>query len=87
VSSYHSQKSVPSELKNIIITTFKSAKGIEFDIVIIPYFPQYAKNVLEEYYVGTTRAKNQVHFLSIGKIAEIIKDFDPDTYKLVDNRS
>ena len=88
VSSYHSLlKSVPDELKNIIITTFKSAKGIEFDIVIIPYFPQYAKNVAEEYYVGATRAKNELHFLSIGKIAEIIKDFDPDTYKLVDNRS
>jgi len=88
LSTYHSIKRVvPSELKNIIITTFKSAKGIEFDIVIIPYFPDRAKNIKEEYYVGVTRAKSQVHFLSIGKIPEIISDFDTNSYELIDNRS
>lgn len=87
LSTYHSiQKVVPSELKNIIITTFKSAKGIEFDIVIIPYFPDRAKNVPEEYYVGVTRAKNQVHFLAIQNMPAIMKNFDKNTYKLVDNR-
>jgi len=87
VSSYHhKQKDVPKDLKNIIITTFKSAKGIEFDIVIIPYFPTGAKNKMEEYYVGVTRAKSQVHFLSIGQIPHIIKDFDSNTYELIDNR-
>lgn len=87
LSTYHSiQKVVPSELKNIIITTFKSAKGIEFDIVIIPYFPDGAQNIPEEYYVGATRAKNQVHFLAIQNIPAIMKNFDISTYKLVDNR-
>lgn len=87
LSTYHSiQKVVPSELKNIILTTFKSAKGIEFDIVIIPYFENDAKGVLEEYYVGVTRAKNQVHFLSIGNIPSIIKNFNKDTYELIDER-
>lgn len=87
LSTYHSiQKVVPSELKNIIITTFKSAKGIEFDIVIIPYFPDRAKNVPEEYYVGATRAKNQVHFLAIKNMPALMSSFDKNTYKLVDNR-
>lgn len=87
LSTYHSiQKIVPSELKNIIITTFKSAKGIEFDIVIIPYFPDGAQNIPEEYYVGATRAKNQVHFLAIQNLPQIMSHFDKNIYKLVDNR-
>lgn len=87
LSTYHSiQKVVPSELKNIIITTFQSAKGIEFDIVIIPYFPDGAKNVLEEYYVGVTRAKNQAHILGINEIPKIMNNFDKNTYQLIDNR-
>lgn len=87
LSTYHSiQKVVPSELKNIIITTFKSAKGIEFDLVIIPYFPDGAQNILEEYYVGVTRAKNQVHILGINEIPKIMANFDKNTYQLIDNR-
>lgn len=86
LSTYHSiQKVVPSELKNIIVTTFKSAKGIEFDIVIIPYFDD-GKKLAEEYYVGVTRAKSQVHFLAINKLPSIIAAFDKNTYTLIDNR-
>jgi DNA helicase IV len=87
LSTYHSiQRVVPSELNNIIITTFKSAKGIEFDIVIIPYFPDGAKNIQEEYYVGVTRAKYQVHFLAIKELPKIMANFEKNTYELVDNR-
>ena len=86
VSKYRNQDIIPSELKNIIITTFKSAKGIEFDIVIIPYFPNGAKNRAEEYYVGATRAKNQVYFLAIHDIPKIMSHFKKDSYELVDNR-
>ena len=73
-------------MKNIIITTFKSAKGIEFDIVIIPYFSDGAKNKAEEYYVGATRAKNQVYFLAINDIPKIMSYFKKDSYELIDNR-
>ena len=87
LSTYHSiQKVVPSELRNIIITTFQSSKGIEFDIVIIPYFSDGARNVLEEYYVGVTRAKNQAHILCINEIPNIMSNFDKNTYELIDNR-
>jgi len=86
LSTYHSiQKVVPSELKNILITTFKSAKGVEFDIVIIPHI-QGSRVTNEEYYVGVTRAKYQVHFLAIGDMPEIIKDFNEDSYKLIDEK-
>lgn len=87
LSTYHSiQKVVPSELNNIIVTTFKSAKGIEFDIVIIPYFENEASNVEEEYYVGVTRAKSQVHIVAINNIPPMMSHFDKNTYTLVDNR-
>ncbi|NBK98320.1 MAG: DUF2075 domain-containing protein [Erysipelotrichia bacterium] len=87
LSTYHSiQKIVPSELKNIIVTTLKSAKGIEFDIVIIPYFENSVMELMEEYYVGVTRAKSQVHFLAISKLPSMIAGFDKSTYKLIDNR-
>ena len=86
VSKYRNQDIIPSELKNIIITTFKSAKGIEFDIVIIPYFHDGAMNRAEEYYVGATRAKNQVYFLAINDIPQIMTHFKEDSYELVDNR-
>ncbi|TKI69041.1 DUF2075 domain-containing protein [Sulfurimonas crateris] len=86
VSKYRNQDVIPSELNNIIITTFKSAKGIEFDIVIIPYFPDGAMNRAEEYYVGATRAKNQVYFLAINDIPQIMTHFKEDSYELVDNR-
>ncbi len=86
VSIYHNQEVIPSQLNNIIITTFKSAKGVEFDIVIIPYFSDGAMNIPEEYYVGATRAKNQVHFLAIKNIPKIMAHFDSNTYELIDNR-
>jgi superfamily I DNA/RNA helicase len=86
VSKYRNQDIIPSELNSIIITTFKSAKGIEFDIVIIPYFPDGAMNRAEEYYVGATRAKNQVYFLAINDIPQIMTHFKEDSYELVDNR-
>lgn len=86
VSKYHSQDIIPSTLHNIIVTTFKSSKGVEFDIVIIPYFIKRARYNNEEYYVGVTRAKNQVHILSINEMPSIINGFDVNTYELIDNR-
>jgi len=87
ISVYHSEVKVPNDLHNIILTTFKSAKGVEFDVVIIPYFKDRTRYTPEEYYVGVTRAKNQVHFLSINELPEMLKDFDEETYELIDNRS
>ncbi len=87
ISVYHSKVKVPDDLHNIILTTFKSAKGVEFDVVIIPYFKDRTRYTPEEYYVGVTRAKNQVHFLSISELPEMLKDFDEETYELIDNRS
>lgn len=58
------------EIKNIHITTFKSAKGLEFDTVIIPNFHKcneiYGKFNIEwkDYYVGVTRARSNLYLMS-----------------------
>lgn len=57
------------ELKNVHITTFKSAKGLEFDTVIIPDFnlmPSFRNfNVdWQDYYVGCTRARSNLFLFS-----------------------
>ncbi len=86
VSSYYYPLDVPDELYNIIVTTFKSAKGIEFDIVIMPYFQDATKKSVTEYFVGVTRAKTQVFMICIGEIPEVLNDFDKDSYRLIDKR-
>lgn len=70
---YESQADFPEgcpPLKNVHITTFKSAKGLEFDTVIIPDFGR--KNSIvgnynidwNDYYVGCTRAKSNLYLFS-----------------------
>lgn len=58
------------QLKNVHITTFKSAKGLEFDTVIIPDFNNMASIVgsynvdWQDFYVGCTRARSNLFLLS-----------------------
>jgi DNA helicase IV len=57
------------KIKNIHITTLKSAKGLEFDTVIIPNFNKYTQicgrfNIKwEDYYVGVTRARSNLYLI------------------------
>jgi len=61
------------EIKNIHLTIFKSSKGLEFDIVIIPNIediaywrnkPESSTININDYYVGMTRAREQLILLS-----------------------
>lgn len=57
-------------LKNVHITTFKSAKGLEFDTVIIPDFNKICSILgryhidWQDYYVGCTRARSNLFLFS-----------------------
>ena len=69
-SKYHSHMPGFDNLDRIHITTFKSAKGLEFDTVIIPGFDSYdwfienTENFSEnDYYVALTRAKINLYLL------------------------
>jgi superfamily I DNA/RNA helicase len=64
------------QINNIHITTFKSAKGLEFDTVIIPNFEIFNYKKLDyidwrDFYVGVTRAKTNLYLISNKKISEL----------------
>lgn len=70
---YEDKEQFPSgceSIQNVHITTFKSAKGLEFDTVIIPNFHKYNEilgnfNVeWKDFYVGCTRAKSNLFLIS-----------------------
>jgi len=83
ISSYTSNdKDVPNGLKDILVTTFKSSKGMEFDIVIMPQFQFLKEEELNQYYIGATRAKTELYFLAIGKLPLIFGNMDTSTYTL-----
>ena len=58
------------DIKNVHITTFKSAKGLEFDTVIIPNFHKFPEicgrfNIeWQDFYVGATRARSNLYLIS-----------------------
>jgi len=68
-------------LSNIHLTTFKSAKGLEFDTVIIPNFNKRNDNLdrfhitWKDYYVGVTRAKTNLYLLDSSDLSIDLMDF------------
>lgn len=71
---YHVGEEIDS-INNLHVTTFKSAKGVEFDTVIIPGFhkmrevindtDKYKAFNEEDYYVAMTRAKRNLYLLCV----------------------
>jgi len=93
VSTYHSrlskeaqEKVLRNDLSNIVITTIKSAKGIEFDVVIMPNFQHAKSEKSEQYFVGATRAKSELHLICIQDTPSILNSFDENSYKIVKKR-
>jgi len=94
-SKYHSdmsneeKKDVERDLKNILVTTFISAKGMEFDIVIMPEFDEVHSK--KQIYVGCTRAKNRLVLMYTGQsLPNMLSNFPKDSYddgKLFGNES
>lgn len=59
-----------TDISNVHITTFKSAKGLEFDTVIIPNFHNYPSSCgqfnveWQDFYVACTRARSNLYLIS-----------------------
>lgn len=83
-SKWHKNaKDFNKKLKSIILTTFKSAKGVEFDIIIIINFHRFAKKDIKEYYVGVTRARSNVYMISYNNVPDfVLNNFDNNTYNV-----
>lgn len=86
VSKYHNKlsedekKMAENDLKNIVVTTFHSSKGLEFDIVIMPSFEETLEEQNTLYYLGSTRAKDNL-FIIAKNHPSILNKFDTNTYQ------
>ena len=79
--------SVENDLKNILVTTFKSAKGMEFDTVIMPELQMIDVEYKQQFFVGCTRARANLFLFCQGEIPNIIDTaYFNNTYLLQDFR-
>jgi len=78
---FASDNDVSMTLSNIHFTTFKSAKGLEFDTVIIPNFNKRFQDLerfnitWRDYYVGVTRARTNLYLLDNNSLPFDIRSF------------
>jgi superfamily I DNA/RNA helicase len=76
-------------IDNVHITTFKSAKGTEFDTVIIPDYERMLQNIAQlnvidenDYYVAITRARRNLYLISSSTVAFLeTSQQQKDTYQ------
>ena len=78
---YNEGNQIPNTVENYHVSTFKSAKGMEFDVVVIPRI-NFFKRIPEEWYVACTRAKSQLFiYRDLGNPQrDPIASFKADTY-------
>ena len=84
-SAHHNKRQSGTEIENILITTYKSAKGLEFQVVIMPdmhtAMNSYEKTS-EHYYIGCTRSKESLFLLFTGEnLPSYFDDFDENSYE------
>jgi len=75
-----------NDLKNIIVTTFKSAKGLEFQAIVMPNIQTALTRKFktrEHYYVGCTRAKEQLYLIFNGEKPAFLAAFPVGTFTFV----
>lgn len=74
------------EMENVLVTTYKSAQGLEFQTVIMPNMETVGGEYYqtgEHYYIGSTRAKENLFLLATGDtIPEYFESFDKESYQL-----
>lgn len=82
-SKYHHKSAPPDKLERYVVTTYISAKGLEFDTVVIPRI-NFNKRISEEWYVACTRARKKLVLyrdLTKTQYDPIIRNnFNPQTF-------
>jgi len=86
-TKHHADFHARGQIENILVTTLKSAKGIEFQVVILPEMEnamQGYQETAEHYYIGATRAKESLFLLIKGQaLPSYLQNFDRSTYNLI----
>ncbi len=82
--SNREKKEYDQSLEDIVVTTFVSAKGLEFDVVILPEFQDAVEERKKQYYVACTRAKRNVFIFCEIDMPDILKGIDATAYELKD---
>lgn len=85
--SMHHNKTHAGSLENVLVTTYKSVQGLEFQTVIMPNMQtvnsEWARTG-EHYFIGATRAKENLFLLVKGeKLPKYFNRFPEETYQLV----
>jgi DNA helicase IV len=83
-SKHYYGNHVNMSIENILVTTYKSAKGLEFQVVIMPDMQTAMDNdkkTAEHYYVGCTRAQESLFLLYKGpSLPNCLMNFPEDSY-------
>jgi superfamily I DNA/RNA helicase len=85
-SRHHKNDHIGNEIENVLVTTLKSAKGLEFQVVIMPNMEtardEWYKTE-EHYFVACTRAKEDLFLIVKGsQLPDCLDNFNEDTYEL-----
>ncbi|HKG07391.1 MAG TPA: hypothetical protein VKB19_13065, partial [Pedobacter sp.] len=86
--SMHHNIAHVKELENVLVTTYKSAQGLEFQTVIMPNMETVNGKWFrtgEHYFIGATRAKESLYLLVKGeRLPDYFDRFPTDTFQLID---
>lgn len=83
VTKYHAGDECPDDAENCVVTTYKSAKGLEFNHVIIPQL-NLGDMSKEQWFVACTRAINALQIFCRGGLPILLRNFSSETYKRVE---
>jgi|GEM_PF-933362 DNA helicase IV len=76
---------IPNDFKSIVVTTYFSVKGLEFEVVIMPDMHNAFTNdrhTGSHYYVGCTRAKESLYLTYTGdSLPNWLAEFRKDSYE------
>jgi len=89
-TKHHHRSPAGLEIENILVTTYKSAKGLEFQVVIMPDMQTAMDDIdktPEHYYIACTRAKESLYLMFTGgKLPGYIEQFDKKSYEFVNDK-
>ena len=84
-TKYHNRAKPDGNFENILITTYKSAKGLEFQVVVMPDMHTAMnehRKTREHYYIGCSRAKESLYLTFTGNsLPDFFKEFSKDSYE------